>query len=222
MNRTLHIFGKEAREMLRDRRVLTSAFVGPLFMIVIFLMLFGFLQKTLTQKKSQTLYVVENSAGKTFGDALKDGFKVIYVKDAAEGEKLVQSGVAKALLEVPDNFSEELANGKPAKLKVTFDPEDQKAPIVVGQLKELIGKASKTRLEALLTASGINKDMAEPYQLDKHEIKREKAMAGSMIIGLLPYLIVIWAFYGGMATATDTVAGEKERNTLETLLISPV
>ena len=67
----------------------------------------------------------------------------------------------------------------------------------------------------------VSRELAEPFQLEKKELKKEKGMAGSMIVGLLPYLIVIWAFYGGMAAATDSVAGEKERNTLETLLISP-
>jgi sodium transport system permease protein len=41
-------------------------------------------------------------------------------------------------------------------------------------------------------------------------------------VGLLPYMIVIWAFYGAMGIAGDMVAGEKEKSTLETLLITPV
>ena len=36
-NPTAHIFRKEIREMMRDKRVLTSAFVGPIFLIVIML-----------------------------------------------------------------------------------------------------------------------------------------------------------------------------------------
>lgn len=35
-------------------------------------------------------------------------------------------------------------------------------------------------------------------------------------------MIVIWAFYGAMGVAGDIVAGEKEKSTLETLLIAPV
>lgn len=46
-------------------------------------------------------------------------------------------------------------------------------------------------------------------------------MGGSMIVGMLPYFIVIWAFFGGFSVAGDLVAGEKERGTLETLLITP-
>ena len=67
-----------------------------------------------------------------------------------------------------------------------------------------------------------------PSKLDLITVKREIVPvgtgegAGEMIVGLLPYLIVIWAFYGGMGIVGDLVAGEKEKNTLETLLITPV
>src|SRR5688572_33407948 len=43
-----------------------------------------------------------------------------------------------------------------------------------------------------------------------------------MVVSLLPYMIILWAFYGGMGIVGDLVAGEKEKNTLETLLIAPV
>ncbi|MCC6547348.1 ABC transporter permease [Candidatus Sumerlaeota bacterium] len=40
--------------------------------------------------------------------------------------------------------------------------------------------------------------------------------------GLLPYLFLTFAFLGAIYPAIDLGAGEKERNTLETLLLSPV
>jgi len=63
----------------------------------------------------------------------------------------------------------------------------------------------------------------ETVKIDQHDVQvGEKKDVSEMIVTLLPYLIVIWAFYGGMSIASDLVAGEKEKNTLETLLISPV
>jgi sodium transport system permease protein len=37
----------------------------------------------------------------------------------------------------------------------------------------------------------------------------------------IPYVLALSAFSGGMTSATDQIAGEKERGTLETLLVSP-
>ena len=46
-------------------------------------------------------------------------------------------------------------------------------------------------------------------------------VSSAILAQLLPYLIVVWGFYGAVSLAGDIVAGEKERQTLETLLMSP-
>lgn len=64
-------------------------------------------------------------------------------------------------------------------------------------------------------------DEAEPLHLKETEVRLGKKGAGEFLITFIPYLLIIWGFIGSMGTASDLVAGEKERNTLETLLISP-
>jgi sodium transport system permease protein len=43
-----------------------------------------------------------------------------------------------------------------------------------------------------------------------------------MLGWLIPFFIAIWALAGGQMTAIDATAGEKERGTLESLLVAPV
>jgi len=64
-------------------------------------------------------------------------------------------------------------------------------------------------LEPVALASGT--DIASPQ-------KRALNAAGT----ILPYLVIVFAFLGGLYPAIDAGAGEKERNTLETLLAAPV
>jgi len=218
------IFRKETREMLRDKRVLTSAIFGPIFLVVLFLVLFGFLMDTLRKPKTQNLLVLESDRASPFIQSLEKApiLDLKYVKDAHTGQELVRTGKEKALLEVVSEAGIDSGEVGVTKLRISFDPDNQSAPILVGQVDDLVQKASKARMEAIVVAQGLPKDLAEPIQLARNEIKKEKAVAGSMIIGLLPYLIVIWAFYGGMSIVSDLAAGEKEKNTLETLLIAPV
>ncbi|RMG26446.1 MAG: ABC transporter permease, partial [Armatimonadetes bacterium] len=49
-----------------------------------------------------------------------------------------------------------------------------------------------------------------------------QAAAATWLVSFLPYLIVLWSFYGGFSIVADLVAGEKERGSLETLLVSPI
>ena len=219
-----HVFRKEVREMMRDKRVLSSAFIGPVFMIVMFLVLFGFLQDTLKKPSARSLHVVDTPDARKITDqpGFEKAFKVHYVASEKEGERLLKEGKAKAVLSVPGNFEEELKAQKPVKFKVTFDPDDQLSPIIVGTLSQTISATSKKALESIFEKLELNKALAEPITLEEKKIEKPKGLGSSMIVGLLPYLIVIWAFYGGFSIVTDLVAGEKEKNTLETLLISPV
>lgn len=210
--------------MLRDKRVLSSAIFGPIFLVVLFLVLFGFLMDTLEKPKTQSLLVLESDRASPFiqGLANEKSLKLNFAKDPKAAEELVRSGKEKALLEVVSEAGLDSGEVGVTKLRITFDPDNQSAPILVGKVEKVAREASKSIREAIMETQGLPKDLAEPIQLARNELKKEKAVAGSMIIGLLPYLIVIWAFYGGMSIVSDLAAGEKEKNTLETLLIAPV
>lgn len=74
----------------------------------------------------------------------------------------------------------------------------------------------------MLAAKGIPADADERLKVVPKDVQvGAKGEAGDFLIGMLPYLVVIWAFFGGMGISSDLVAGEKDKNTLETLLISP-
>ena len=57
--------------------------------------------------------------------------------------------------------------------------------------------------------------------MKENEVKVGETKSSEFLVQLLPYFIVIWAFFGAMSSSSDLVSGEKERQTLETLLISP-
>ena len=50
----------------------------------------------------------------------------------------------------------------------------------------------------------------------------EGDMAGTILSGMLPMLIVMFLFSGAMAIGPESIAGEKERGTIATLLVTPV
>lgn len=89
-------------------------------------------------------------------------------------------------------------------------------------VQEKIGELNRARLRDILAANGLPKEMAEPYRFVKKPLKMPEGLGSAMIVGMIPYLIVIWAFYGGFSVVTELVTGEKEKSTLETLLITPV
>ncbi len=79
-----------------------------------------------------------------------------------------------------------------------------------------------TVLEARLKNRELDRRFMEPISVArKSNLASPSRQAMAAIGGFLPYIIIVFAFMGGMFPALDLGAGEKERNTLETLLLSP-
>lgn len=57
---------------------------------------------------------------------------------------------------------------------------------------------------------------------EKYDLADEKDITGMIYSTMLPMLLLIFMFSGCMAVAPESIAGEKERGTIATLLITPV
>ena len=216
MSPALKVFRKEVRELTRDKRLFSSAIFGPIFLIFLMLMLFGFLEQTLSKPKVR-LFVVESGRQNPIITELSksDTFQIQYVPNYDAGMKLVETGKAKLLVDLPASPS------GPFAIKALYDPSEPTSQIAFSTFNGLIAKLNKGTLEAVLKEKGIPLSATEAIKIEETKIHRKEA-GGATLIGFLPYLIVIWAFYGGFSIVSDLVAGEKEKQTLETLLISPI
>ncbi len=71
-----------------------------------------------------------------------------------------------------------------------------------------------------LVGRGVSPAIASAIQLEDVEVSSAQQRAAT-ILSFIPLFIVIAAFTGGMQIATDSTAGERERGSLEPLLVNP-
>jgi sodium transport system permease protein len=106
-------------------------------------------------------------------------------------------------------------------VEILHDAGDEATRSAMGRLQALLGKVGKTMTEQRLRERGLPPDFAAPLQVRETPI-RGGGNVGLLILGsMLPYILVLSAFTGAISPAFDQVAGEKERGTLETLLVAP-
>jgi sodium transport system permease protein len=216
MSPTIKVFRKELREMFRDKRVRTSAFFGPIFLIVVLLLIFGSVLGGISKPQNVRVHAVKSDSP-LFGLLRAKGFNVTEVETEQEGKRLVQEGKARVLVAFGPT-----SDGVSA-VNVFFDEKAQISQIAKGAVESLFSAQNNAALESYIKANKVPDSLVKPIAVKSENIaKVQKGGASDFIVGMLPYLIVIWAFYGGMSIASDMAAGEKERNTLETLLITPV
>ena len=217
MNPMMTVYRKEIREMMRDRRTRGAALFGPIFLMIFFVCGFGTIIGSVAKPQSQIVHYVGKSDPLLADLALK-GIQLKELPSVAEGEKLIRADKAKLVLEIGKMPATE---GEPQVIKAYFDPKQQRAQIALSIVSKTIKEISERRLKSFLASKHLPASASEPIDLQEKTVKVGEGGAGEFIVGMLPYLIVIWAFYGGFALATDLVAGEKEKVTLETLLITP-
>lgn len=91
----------------------------------------------------------------------------------------------------------------------------------VGPLLNLWNRELKnTRLERL----GLSTHFDEPFRIEEPESAKGRGGAEQLLdlmIRIFPFMLVMWSLAGALYPAVDLCAGEKERGTMETLLISP-
>lgn len=223
MNAILAVFRKEWREVMRDRRVVVGAFLMPVVLVLFMVMLFGSLNRSVERAQERVRIGVVNQGGPNpILDALSKARQLrltVYASSEAAQTALKEGNVA-TVLTFPTGFSEALVNGG-AEIRANFDSRNPRSAIGLSVAREVVTALNQASVRARFVTLNLSGDLAEPVRLVPQDTA-ERAAAAMGLVGMLPYLIVMWAFYGGVGSAADLVAGEKERGTLETLLTAPV
>lgn len=83
--------------------------------------------------------------------------------------------------------------------------------------------AYNTRLtQSRLAELGLSKTVLAPISVKTEDASPEGEQRSGQLAFLIPMLMLSFVLSGAMATALDATAGEKERGTLESLLVTPV
>jgi sodium transport system permease protein len=131
-----------------------------------------------------------------------------------------------ALLIVGPQFWERLeAEGRPSLIVITRENDDR-SRLLGTRLHGVIARWKKRVREIRLLRHGLPASFDDPVQVIDNEKPRtsEKRAADELLdilVRVYPFILVMWSLAGALYPAVDLCAGEKERGTMETLLISP-
>jgi len=125
-----------------------------------------------------------------------------------------------AVLSIPANFKRRLAAGA-VEVTVLYDEGDTESRLARVRIVELVANYSVVVTEQRLRARGLSERDIAPIDIKATNIADERRLGGLLLAGILPFFISVWAVLGGQYAALDLGAGERERRTLEALLVTP-
>lgn len=216
------VLGKELGDTFRDRRTLVntllSALLGPLMLFL----LFAVIGQTAGERAERPLELPVAGAEAAPGlVAFLEQRNVLVMPAPADPEAVVRAGDADVVLVVGADYGERLAEGLPAPLQLVVDSSRQAAGPDIERVQTLL-QAYGGQLGALrLQARGVSPSLVQPLAVEEVDLATPESRA-AQLLNVLPYFLVFAVFVGGMGLIIDMTAGERERGSLEPLLINPL
>jgi sodium transport system permease protein len=131
-----------------------------------------------------------------------------------------------AAVDVPVERLERLLGGDDPSLSVPltvlYDSSQSLSKEAYERLSAFVEALARSEMRLRLAAQELRPGFIEPYAVAEANVASDSRRLQAVLGGLLPYLIILFSFFGAFYPSLDLTAGEKERFTLETLLLAPV
>lgn len=228
------IYKKELARIFKDKKMIFSVFLLPVLIMVGIMALVGNLAtrqvEDIENHRSIVYMLNEPDSFSAFLEAADLNMEVNTIKTDGERENvmdLLRNGDADLLIEFPENFDsmiQEYQTGDEVpQIKTYYNPSEDYSSsayeLISNQTLEAYRQTLLSQRVAdmnglqIFTVNSDNKDMI---------VQDDQKASGKALGMMLPYFITILLFAGAMGIGTDMIAGEKERGTMASLLVTPV
>jgi ABC-2 type transport system permease protein len=218
VRRLVAVVVKEVRQIRRDPFSLGMLIALPAFMLVLYGFALNFdvrhvkLAVQDRDKSARSRELVAAFTNSTYFDRMAS------VEPGADLDALLERRVARAVLVIPEGYARDLDAGLDTPVQVLLDGADSTtAATVLGYTRALVAEANAALVAEVVARSGARRPAPldfEPRILFNPELKSTQFL----VPGLIGFLLMLTAV---LSTALSVVR-EKERGTMEQLLVAPL
>ncbi|HJW10583.1 MAG TPA: ABC transporter permease subunit, partial [Albitalea sp.] len=221
MSGALTVFTKELRDALRDRRTLavvlvSSVLLGPLVLIALSAFIAGF--EARAEKREVVLAGIDHAP--SLVNYLQRQTYSVKPAPADFEAQLRSARLGDPVVVVPADFEAALARGDAPLVELVSDSANKQAESGTSRVQRLLLGYSRERATLALALRGVSPALLEPMRLEERDLASTQTRA-AQITGMLPFFVMMAVLYGALNAALDTTAGERERGSLEPLLMNP-
>lgn len=216
------VYRKEIIDALRDRRTLLTVLMSSVLMGPLVLVAISALVASLESRAELREVVV---VGMERAPTLKNYFeRQTYTIRAAPRDfeaQLRAATLVDPVVVVPVDFEAALRRGEAPIVEVVADSANQRSLAGSRAVEGLLGGFNRERASLNLALRGVSLELTETVRIDSRDLASTQTRA-TQITGMLPYFVMMAVLYGALNAALDTTAGERERGSLEPLLMNPL
>jgi sodium transport system permease protein len=135
-------------------------------------------------------------------------------------QRLKDSKLGEPVLVVTPAFEAELANGEAPVVELVSSAANQRAQTGSSRVLRLLRGFNQEQALLRLAVRGVAPAALEAMQIEERDLA-DPATRAAQLATMVPYFVLMAVLYGALNAALDTTAGERERGSLEPLLMNP-
>jgi sodium transport system permease protein len=218
----LTVFRKELLDALRDRRtlvmvLLSSVAIGPLVLVLISALVSG-MEKRAEAREVLTIGIEH---APTLRNYLERQTFTVRTAPADHEEQLRDNKLGDPVVVVAPGFEDALARGDMPLVEVVSSSSNQRAESGVRRIQNLLQGFNTEQATLRLVMRGVSPAMLRPVEVEERDVADRTARAAQLAT-MVPFFVLMAVLYGSLNAALDTTAGERERGSLEPLLMNPM
>lgn len=216
------VFRKELLDALRDRRtllmvVLTSVALGPLLLVA----LSALVADLEARAESREVYVLGIEHAPTLHNHIERQAWAIHPAPADHEAALANRRLGHPVLVVPPDFERDLADGLAPTLALVSSSANSRAQAGNRAVAQLLQGFNQEQATLRLVMRGVSPGLLQVVRVQEQDMAGPQARA-AQFTRLVPFFVLMAVLYGALHAALDTTAGERERGSLEPLLMAPL
>jgi sodium transport system permease protein len=215
------VYKKELLDALRDRRtllavILSSVAVGPLVLVLISALVSDIEKRA--EAREVLMAGIEHAP--TLRNFLERQTLVVKPAPADYERRLVDKTLGDPVIVVSADFEAKMAQGEAPLVEIVRSSANTRAESAVPRLTHTLRAFDSEQAVLRLATRGVMPAMVQTVRVEDRDLANPAARSATFT-GMLPFFVLMAVLYGAMTAALDTTAGERERGSLEPLLMNP-
>jgi sodium transport system permease protein len=216
----LTIAWTELRGALRDRRSLMSALAYGVWGPMVMALALAAIARDRQGDEKMTLAVSNSSLAPTLTAFLAERM-VEVVDSSGDGADAIRARELPVALVVHPDYAANFTAGRPAALTLRFDGSRADSRRRADRVRALLAEYGRRVATTRLVLRGVSPAVVSPLDVRERDLSTP-AGRSAVALATLPMFVLLAVFVGGMGVAADTTAGERERGSLESLILAPL
>ena len=216
MNNILTIIKKELRRFFTDKRMLISFILPGLIIYLLYSVMGSFMGDAFMPSEDYTYNVIVEDMPDEYKVILDNSeYEINYLTSNQSLDQIKQEISDKNVdlyIDFDDNFNTLLQEGKTPNVSIYYNSSSpESSELYTYTYSSLLTLGTNVSYNFL-----VNMDSSIAY-----DVATSEDISAMIVTMMLPFLLLTFLFTGCVSISTESIAGEKERGTIATLLVTP-